>query len=256
MSDANKVTVTRSLEGKTAIVTGGAQGIGRSIAELFAHEGAAVMIADIQIRKAEGVAEELRASGGRVQAVHVDIAQPDSAASMAKRTIDEFGHIDILINNAGIDAPRGKAMEIDEAHWRKVIDTDLSGPWWCTKAVLPHMRERKTGRIVFISSIAARLAEDASVAYNTAKAGLIGLTIGLSNQVEQYGILVNAIAPGAIGTGEPMTPEEIRDDEARYPLRIVGPRPIANACLYLVGEGGDWMSGSVLNVSGGRWRGY
>jgi NAD(P)-dependent dehydrogenase (short-subunit alcohol dehydrogenase family) len=250
------MTGARSLNGKTAIVTGAAQGIGRAIAELFAQEGASVMIADIQLGKAEAVANELRASGLRASAVLVDITQPDSAVAMAEHTIAEFGHIDFLVNNAGIDAPRGKAVEIDEAHWRMVIDTDLSGSWWCTKAVLPHMRERKTGRIIFISSIAARLAEDASVAYNAAKAGLVGLTIGLANQVEQYGILVNAIAPGAIGTGEPMTPEEIREDEARYPLRIVGPRPVANACLYLVGEGGDWMSGSVLNVSGGRWRGY
>ena len=250
------MTAARSLEGKSAIVTGGAQGIGRAISELFAQQGAAVMIADIQLEKAADVAAQLRASGGRVEAVYVDISQPESAVAMAKQTIHQFGQIDILVNNAGIDAPRGKAMEIDEGHWRKVIDTDLSGPWWCTKAVLPHMRERKQGRIIFISSIAARLAEDASIAYNAAKAGLIGLTIGLSNQVEQYGILVNAIAPGAIGTGEPMTAQEIKDDEARYPLRIVGPRPIANACLYLVGEGGDWMSGSILNVSGGRWRGY
>jgi NAD(P)-dependent dehydrogenase (short-subunit alcohol dehydrogenase family) len=246
----------RHLEGKIAIVTGGAQGMGRAIAELLATEGASVVIADIQLRKARAVAAELGSSGLQVAALPVDITQPDSVAAMVKQTLEEFGQIDILINNAGIDAPRGRALEIDESHWRTVIDTDLTGPWWCSRAVLPHMKERRTGRVIFISSIAARVAEDASIAYSAAKAGLIGLTIALAHEVEQYGILVNAIAPGPVGTGEPMTASEIKEDEARYPLRIVGPRPIAHACMYLVGEGGDWISGAVLNVSGGRWRGY
>ena len=165
-------------------------------------------------------------------ALPVNITEVDSAMALVQRTVQDFGHIDILINNAGIDAPRGKALEIDEDHWRRVIDTDLSGPWWCTKAVLPHMKERRVGRIIFISSIAARVAENASIAYSAAKAGLIGLTVALAHEVEPYGILVNAIAPGPVGTGEPMTPAEMKEDESRYPLRIVGPNQLPrHACI-------------------------
>jgi NAD(P)-dependent dehydrogenase (short-subunit alcohol dehydrogenase family) len=159
-----------------------------------------------------------------------------------------------LVNNAGIDAPTGFAAELSREHWRDVIETDLTGPWWCTQSVIPHMIQRRSGRIIFISSRSwqsgsARL----SVAYNAAKAGLVGLTIGLSAQLEPFGILVNAIAPGPTGTGR--GPVSEAQDTEQYPLGIRGPQPVAHACLYLARESGDWISGTVLNVSGGRWRG-
>ena len=250
MSDAQ-------LSGRVAVVTGAAQGIGRCIAESLAEDGASVVVADIQEHVAGEVVEDLRTRGSDAMSVAVDIADPASAGAMIERTLERFGRVDILVNDAGIDAPFGAAWEIGEDHWRRVIDVNLSGQWWCTRAVVPHMMQRRAGRIIFISSGSARIGQrDISVAYNASKAGLIGLTVGLSVHLEPFGILVNAIAPGPTGTGQPMSEDERRAHERDYPLGIVGPEPIAEACRYLVRSSGDWISGAVLNVSGGWWRGF
>lgn len=248
--------VLRSFRGKAVIVTGAAGGIGSCVARRFANAGASVMLADIRDEAARQVADEISRNGGKASASPVDITSPASARALAAATLTAFGAIDILVHSAALDAPRGVAWELDDEHWRRIIDIDLSGAFWCAKAVIPQMIAQGSGRIILISSIASRVgSHESSVAYNAAKGGINGLTIALAAQLEEKGILVNAIAPGSIGTGEPMTPEEIRHDEATYALRIVGPDPVAHACLYLAGEGGDWVSGSILNVSGGRWRG-
>lgn len=246
-----------SLEGRVAIVTGAAQGIGESIATFLASAGASVLLADVQEERVAAVANGLRAQGLRATSCLVDVSDPSSAGSMVSSCIAEYGVVDLLVNNAGIDAPPGAAWEIREDHWRRLIDVNLSGAWWCTAAVLPPMMERRAGRIVFISSVSARIGDPGiSVAYNASKAGLIGLTIGLSVHLEPFGILVNAIAPGYTGTGEPLSSDERTAYEAAHPLGIVGPEPIARACVYLASEGGDWITGAVLNVSGGWWRGW
>lgn len=245
------------LDGRVAIVTGAAQGIGESIATFLAKAGASVLVADIQDDLAEKVADRLRGDGHTAASCYVDVADPRSASAMVASCIREFGSIGVLVNNAGIDAPPGAAWEIPEDHWRRVVDTNLSGAWWCTAAALPSMMERRSGRIVFISSGSARIGDPGiSVAYNASKAGLIGLTIGLSVHLEPYRILVNAIAPGYTGTGEPMTTEERAAYDRAHPLGIVGPEPVARACVYLASAGGDWITGAVLNVSGGWWRGW
>ena len=241
------------LAGKVAIVTGAAGGIGSSVTRFFAGAGAALMLADID---ADG-ATALAATLPNARAVRVDITDPASARAMAAATIEAFGAIDILVSCAGLDAPRGCAWELEDEHWRRVIDADLSGSWWCAKACIPHMIERGSGRIIFIGSVASRRGNRVtSVAYNAAKAGLNGLAFGLAKQLEPHGILVNTIAPGPTGnTGEPMTEDEFAAEAALYPLPLGGPEPVAQACLYLAGPGGDWISGTVLNVSGGRWHG-
>ena len=245
------------LDGRVAIVTGAAQGIGESIATFLAEAGAAVLLADIQEERVGEVARRLRAGGHRAVSYCVDVRDSRSASAMVASCLEEFGTVDVLINNAGIDAPPGAAWEIDEEHWHRLIDTNLTGAWWCTTAVLGPMKRQRSGRIVFISSGSARIGDPGiSVAYNASKAGLIGLTIGLSVHLEPFGILVNAIAPGYTGTGEPMTTEERSAYDAAHPLGIVGPEPVARACLYLASAGGDWITGAVLNVSGGWWRGW
>ena len=245
------------LHGKVVIVTGAAGGIGGCISRFFAACGAAVMLADIRAAEAAALAQSLRRGGHRAAAVALDILDPESARGMAAATIEEFGGIDVLISCAGIDAPRGRDWELDDEHWRRVIDADLSGSWWCGKAVIPHMIERQSGRIIFIGSVVSRRGNPAiSAAYHAAKAGLNGLTFGLAKQLEPYGILVNTVAPGPTGnTGDPMTEEEIAAANTLFPLGLGGPEPVAHACLYLARSSGDWVSGTVLNVSGGRWHG-
>ncbi|MBV9562260.1 MAG: SDR family oxidoreductase [Bradyrhizobium sp.] len=255
--DAAGLAQGARLDDKIVIVTGAAGGIGACIAKHFAAAGATLLLADIQADHATAIAQEIAARGGRAASTPVDITDPDSARAMAAIAMRDYGRIDVLVACAGIDAPRGQAWSLADAHWRNVIDTDLSGAWWCAKAVIPSMIRARSGRMIFIGSVAGRRGSlGTSVAYNAAKAGIAGLTFGLARQLEPHGILVNAVAPGPTGnTGEPMTDEEKAREAATYPLGLGGPEPVAHACLYLAGQGGNWISGTVLNVSGGRWQG-
>lgn len=246
-----------ALKGSVVLVTGAGRGIGAEIAARLVAAGARVMLADIDEAAAAATSRRLADEGGDVGQTYVDIGSPETARAMVAATIERFGALDSLVNNAGIDAPRGTALDTDEADWRRIIDVNLSGAWWCIDAVLPHMVERKAGRIVTISSLAARLgSERYSPAYSAAKAGLLGLTVALAVQLEPHGILVNAITPGATGsTGTPMLPEERSDLERSFPLGTRGAGPIADGVRYLLDSSGDWLSGVVLNVSGGQLRG-
>lgn len=240
-----------SIENQCVIVTGAAQGIGECVARTLAGAGARLLLADIQEEKVAGVAHELGC-----HSIEVDVAQPQSAAGMVDKAMALYGRIDALVNVAGIDAPYIDALDVTEEHWRKLIDVDLNGQWWCTSAALPHMVKQGSGRIVMISSIVA-LSGTATIspAYSAAKSGIIGLVVGLSANMERHGVLVNAIAPGYIGTtGTPTPPEEERQYLANYPLGWGGPQPVADAVIYLLGDSGKWISGVVMNVSGGLIR--
>ncbi len=138
-----------------------------------------------------------------------------------------------------------------------MIDVDLSGPWWVAKAAVPAFEASGAGRLIIISSVSAMMPdEDITPAYNAAKAGLHGLIMALANELEGRGILVNAIAPGSTGTtGTPMSEDEIRMHDDVFPLGVGGPEPVAHMVRHLLGPGGDWISGSILNVSGGEWKG-
>jgi len=238
------------------IVTGAAGGIGRIVAATFAKQRYRVMLTDIRGFEAAKLADDILAAGGDATSAAVDITSTPSIVNMVETTVERFGTIDILVHAAGLDAPRANLWELDDQLWDKIIELDLTSAWKCAKAVLPTMVGNKTGRIIFIGSISSWRASFATaVAYNAAKAGINGLTIGLAKQLEPHGILVNAVAPGPTGTGEPMTRAEIDTDRTLFPIPIVGAKPIADACLYLAGPGGSWISGTTLNVSGGRWHG-
>ena len=237
---------------QVVVVTGAAQGIGRCVAENLVAAGASVFIADIQQQKLAAVAKQLNC-----EFAGVDVADPDAARAMIARAIEVHGRIDALINIAGIDAPYIDVLDMTDEHWRRLIDVDLNGQWWCTSAVLPHMVKQGHGRVVMISSIVAFSgSKGVSPAYAAAKAGLAGLVVGLSSNVEQHGILVNAIAPGFIGTTGTPTPQAKMDSYLdAYPLGVGGPQPVADAVKYLLGDSGNWVSGAVMNVSGGFIRG-
>jgi 3-oxoacyl-[acyl-carrier protein] reductase len=244
------------LDGRVAIVTGAAQGLGACVAQTLAAEGASLMLADVQEEKVAAVAQRLRDAGAVAESVHVDVADRELAQAMVATTLERFGRIDALVLAGAIDGPPGRAWEIDAAHWRRIVDVDLTGQWWCAEAAMPSMIERGSGRIVFVSSLSGRLGHARlSPAYAAAKAGLFGLTVALAVQLEPHGILVNAIAPGAIGTGTPMHPDDEAAYRERFPLGIGGPRPVADAVTYLLASSGDWISGVVMNVSGGKLRG-
>ncbi len=245
------------LEGYVVIVTGAAQGIGECISRKLASEGANLFLADIQANKLSSVRDSIREGGARVETATIDITDPAQTDAMVEAALHSYGRIDALVNNAGIDCPYGKAWEIDREHWRRVIDVNLNGTWWSTQSVIPHMIEAESGKIVMISSSTARSASpEISPVYPASKAALIGLTISLSAQLESLGILVNAIAPGATGnTGSSFPEGRAAKYLAQYPLGFGGPQPIADAVSFLLRSSGDWISGAVLNISGGVVRG-
>lgn len=234
------------------IVTGAAQGIGAAVADHLVAQGHRLVLADIQRDKLRLVAERLGAP-----AVDVDIADPESVDAMVTQTLSLNTRIYGLVNVAGIDAPDASWEDIDVQHWRRIVDVDLSGQWWCVRSVLPHMIAAGGGRIVTISSVCGVVpCAGVSVAYGAAKAGVIGMTMALAKEVERHGVMVNAVAPGATGnTGTPMTTEHRRQYDEKFPLGPIGTEPVANAVSYLLGSGGDFVSGTVLNVSGGYWHG-
>ena len=237
----------------TVVVTGAYGGIGRALVTDLLEKGARVVAADIVADgpwSGDSDPENLLSH-------RVDISDPRSCDELARAAYDAFGAVDALVNNAGIDAPPGLAWEITEEHWERIISVNLSGAWRCTRSFLDGMRAQKHGRVVMISSITARQGSTRySPAYAAAKAGLIGLTSGLSAQLEGDGILVNAITPGATGsTGTPMTPEEEEALARDFPLGAGGPQPVVDAVTYLLGPSGSWISGAVLNVTGGELRG-
>jgi NAD(P)-dependent dehydrogenase (short-subunit alcohol dehydrogenase family) len=249
----------RSISEQVVIVTGSAQGIGECIARHLFQQGATLALADIQAEKVKAVQLSLDSSSQKAKSYYVDIADTESVKTLIAEILQDFGRIDSLVNVAGLDAPKGLAWEITEAEWRKVIDVNLNGQWWMIQAVLPHMMERCGGKIVTISSISARYAfPEHTPAYSAAKAGLIGMTTSLATQLEAYGILLNCILPGMIGTGTDINMSQAEKDayQQQFPLGIVGPTPVAQAVSYLLAESGDWISGTAMNVTGGLWKGF
>ena len=238
------------------LITGAAGGIGACTARMLAEAGYALALSDLAGDRLKHLGADLGSEGVHVSTTTADITEPASVAGMVDHSLAAHGRIDALIHCAGLDAPPGQAWEEEPDHWRRIIDVDLNGAWWCTRAVLPHMLARGSGRIILIGSVAARTANPVtSVAYNAAKSGINGLVVGLSTQLEGKGILVNAIAPGPTGTGNAMTADEVATYRRQYPLGEGGAEPVAHACLHLLGKSGDWLSGTVMNVSGGRIRG-
>lgn len=244
------------LAGKTAIVTGAGSGIGAAIAVRFGAEGANVVVSDINLETAEAKAEKIRNAGGKALAVRANVIASEEVREMVEKAVAAFGSVDILVNNAGL-ARDARITRMSEADWDLVLDVILKGAFHCTKAVLPHMTERKWGRIINISS-RAYLGNPGQANYATAKAGIIGFTRAMALENGRNFITCNAVAPGMIDTPfvrEHPQFEKIRDNAVKTtPIPRIGEaEDVADAVAFLASERASYITGDLLHVTGGRY---
>jgi len=267
-----------TLAGRVAVVTGGGSGIGRALARRFAAEGARVAVADLNREGAERVAAEIHEAGGTAIGVATDVADSAQVDALFARVVREWGTVDILSNNAGIGelSPRlraqteqafqaimggarlslGVTSRMDDAEWRRMLDVHLFGTFACTRAALRIMEERGRGAIVNMASVAGLAGIPGSAHYGAAKAGIIGFTKSVAQEVGGANIRVNAIAPGLIDT--PMTadiPPPLRQMVLlRTPLGRTGvPEDIAAVALFLVSDEASFVTGQVVSPNGGLY---
>jgi NAD(P)-dependent dehydrogenase (short-subunit alcohol dehydrogenase family) len=242
------------LAGRIAVVTGGAQGIGRAIVERLLDSGAAVAIWDRDQKLAEGAASEL-VGRGKVEAFGVDVTDLKAVERVRDETLDAFGRIDILVNNAGISGPNKPTWEYPPKEWNQVIAINLTGPFHCCHAVVPGMIARKYGRIVNVASIAGKEGNPNAPAYSASKAGLIALTKSLGKELAQYDIAVNCVTPAAAKTAifAQMTQEHIDYMLSKIPRgRFVAVEEIAATVAFAASSDCSFTTGAVFDLSGGR----
>ena len=240
------------LDGRQAVVTGGAQGIGRAIAERLLDSGAGVTLWDLDSGELEATRQALGAGTGGVV---VDVADPESVERAAAETIRAAGRIDILVNNAGIAGPNATTWEYPIDEWRRVVEIDLNGVFYCCRAVVPHMIERGYGRIVNTASIAGKEGNPNASAYSAAKAGVIALTKSLGKELADHDIAVNCITPAAARTRifEQITQAHIDYMLSKIPRgRFVLVEELAALVAWLVSEENSFTTGAVFDASGGR----
>ncbi|MBS1696357.1 MAG: SDR family oxidoreductase [Actinobacteria bacterium] len=246
-------------EPPTAIVTGGASGIGFAIAQRLSIEGAAVAVLDVDHGAATAAADKIVAAGGRAIAAHVDVTDRSLVDAAIDETARQLGPPTILVNSAGLDGFE-KFLAITAQSWQQILAVNLTGVFDCCQAVVPHMLDAGWGRIVNISSSSAQTGNPLMVHYSAAKAGVLGFTKALAQELGPRGITVNTIPPGFIDTPMLRRSEErgflgpgVDAAEARTPVRRIGqPDDIAAACAFLCSQGAGYITGQVLGVNGGR----
>ena len=252
--DGPAPAVRIDLEGQSAIVTGGARGLGFAIAERLAASGAAVSLWDVD-QQALATALMRLAGRGSVHGEIADIADPASVERALAATLRAFGSVEILVNNAGISGPTVPTWDYDPAAWRRVIEVDLTGTFLVSRAVAPAMRKRGYGRIVNIASIAGKEGNPNAAAYSAAKAGVIALTKTMGKELAESGVLVNCVAPAAIETDifAQMTPDHVRFMLSKIPMGRFGRKEeLAAMVAWLASPDCAFSTGAVFDLSGGR----
>jgi len=246
-----------SLSDRVGIVTGGARGIGAAITRTLTADGATVVVMGLEAdaSRTESLKASLNGSADRVMFLEGDVAQPDACRRVVEGVLENYGRIDFLVNNAGIVMDHTvRKMTVDE--WQKVLQVNLSGPFFMMKAVLDHMTQRRYGRIVNISSVVGHTGNFGQANYAAAKAGLMGLTKTVALEVADDNITVNAVAPGFINTDMLATiPKQILAKQIeRLPMRRLGqPEEVARVVRFLIDESSAYVTGAVYGVNGGMY---
>ena len=242
------------LAGRTAIVTGGAQGLGFAIAEQFVAEGARVVIGDLDIEVTRSAADRL-AGPGVTRGVRCDVTTAGDVDCLVAAAVDQFGSLDIMVNNAGITRDRS-LINMSDDEWSSVLRVNLDGAFYTTRAMAPRMREAGHGRIVNITSINGMRGKFGQANYSSAKAGLIGLTKTSARELGPKGITVNAVAPGMVMTEmAKQLPEQYieKAKEESVVKQLAHPEDIANAVVFLLTDAARFITGEVIRVDGGQY---
>ncbi len=242
-----------SLEGKVSIVTGGAQGIGQAIAECLAHAGSDVAVVDLDTARCQGTVERVQKVGRRAMALEANVGSWPDVKRMADQVFKEWGRTDILVNNAGVTRD-SLLVRMKEEDWNVVIQVNVTGTFYCTKAVLSTMSKQRYGRIVNMASVVGVMGNVGQANYAASKAAVIGFTKTVAREYASRNITVNAVAPGFIDTAmtQGLTPEIKEALLKQIPIGRLGqPTDVAEAVRFLVSDAASYLTGQVLHVNGG-----